>query len=156
MMERWTEQRKRLEKKPPPSVPQQVCTGLLKHVASTSLAWPQYMHICTFLHPGSPRNMQQIHFMIALCGCKTQARLSSDKCMRSTARTLQTVETFVSDVANGIGTQTNLRASICLVFGLASHSFECFPLSRSEWELTMEIAISLLLSPPSLWTSASH
>lgn len=57
-----------------------------------------------------------------------------------------------SDVVNGMETQTNLRASLCLLFGLSSLGFECFLLSRSGWELTMQIAIALSLpaAPPPL------
>lgn len=73
---------------------QQMCTCLFKSVATTSLAWLQCMHTCTFLHPDSLRNVWPIQFMIASCSCKTPAHLSSDTCVRSTARSLQTVETF--------------------------------------------------------------
>lgn len=74
MVERWTGQLKLLGKKPPPSVPLQMCTCLLNSIAATLLSWPQCMHTCTFLYPDLLRNMWQIQFVIVSCGCRAPAR----------------------------------------------------------------------------------
>lgn len=63
--------------------------------------------------------------MIALCDCETPAY----KHEKNGQGLADIRDLSASDVANGMATQINLRASICLLFGLASSSFKCSPLS---------------------------
>lgn len=108
-----------------------------KSIAAILLAWLQHMHTWAFLHPDLLRNMWQIQFVIVSCGCQTPVCEQWHVHDEHGWDLADSWDLSASDVANGMAAQINLRAPICLVFGLASPSFECSLPNILGWELTM-------------------